>query len=491
VRRALGVVLTAALALPGGQSRAAEEYADTHPPAGVVRRQSPGATEYEASVRGPLLDWAVLERGDGRREIYILGAVEDDPQQLRSLYRVDLTTPGLELVSAELPTPFDRLAALDVDGDGEDDLLLGRPGHLFRVTPPDGSRPAAWTELAGGGGLDLGAALSLLGAAAPPSELVLPTVGALRRLVRDEGSAWELASRPLAVSASRHRYGLRLSTPPSTRLALPAGEVIAVGPEAVGSHRLRSRLVAATGETRDVWSRLPGPESVQSSSFHVLDGRPVLVVSTNSADKLGILERQQLRLFSLYEDSTRAGVGPWLSRPATSRRWQPIESWVLDIDGDGDDDLVVAQLDGLGGGETRIEAFINSGRRGFEARPRATAIERPAAAWHLGADLTGDGLSDLVVLAAGALEVYPTLAAGAPRLTERRPRWSIAGSDIPRVAHSVAVGERGVAVSDERPSRIGRPTTLDLDGDGRAEILLAENPRWGFGRLRIVFLATP
>jgi len=474
---------------------AAQEPQDTHPPAGVVVREEAGARLLEANVPGLLLDWAALDRGDGTREIYILATTEDDPTERRSLYRVDLEPPRLVVLAADLAKEFDRLAAIDAQGEVGPELLLGRPGRIFRAELAGSAETPETlevTRVASAPGLDLGSDLPVRGGPKRPGVLNLPSAGRVRQFTRDGLGDWQLESRtPLVTRASRHRHGLRLTTPKSTLMEVDDGMVLAVGPEAVGTYRLRSLLKPATEGTTaagEVWSRLPGSERVQWSWFHVLDGRPVLLVTTNSADKLGVLERQQLRLFSLYGDRTQAGVGPWLTAKTTSRRWQQVEPFVADIDGDGDDDLVVAQIDGLGSGKAQFEAFVNTGRRSFEAKSRTSTLERESATWHFGSDLTGDGLADLVLLTEGELEVYAMLPAGSRRLIDRRPVWAFTGADIARAEHSVTVGTGGVAVSDDRPSRTGRPEVLDLDGDGRGELILAENPEWGFGRLRVVFL---
>ena len=487
MRRLLSVLVAAGTAWGLSAGSYAQKPEDTHPPAGVVVVEEAGALKVEASVRGELLDWAALERADGGRDVYLLATTEDDPTGRRSLFRVDLDTPRLVTLASDLHEDFDALKAVDGEAGVGPELLLGRLGSFDRADGLNTDAPTL-TRLASGRGLDLAADVAVRGVFGRRDVLNLPAAGLLRRFARQADGEWRLARRVgLVTRASRHRYGLRLTTPPSTLLGLPDGEVLAVGPEAVGTHRLRSELDSAAGRT-EIWSRLPGAERVQWSWFHVLDGRPVLVVTTNSADKLGVLERQRLRVFSLYGDRTQAGVGPWLAAKTTSRRWQRVEPFVADVDSDGDQDLVVAQVDGLGSGKTRLEAFINTGRRGFESQTRATTIEQAPAAWHFGSDLTGDGLVDFVLLTEGRLEVYPTAGAGQRRLIERRPRWSFTGADIPRVEHSVTLGAGGVAVTDTRPTKSGQPHVLDLDGDGRGELILAENPQWGFGRLRIVSL---
>lgn len=472
---------------------AAREPEDTHPPAGVVVSEEAGARRIEANVRGTVLDWAALDRDDGARDVYILATTEDDPTEQRSLFRVDLEPPRLVPLATDLPKTFDRLRAIAGEGQVAPQLLLGRPGAIFAAAGLNGDA-IELAPLASAAGLDLGADVPVRGKRVRPATLNLPSTGLMRRVARDSEGGWALTSRaPLVARASRRLHGLRLTTPRSTVLALDQGEVFAVGPEAIGTHRLRSLLLPANGSdpATEAWSRLPDSESVQRSWFHLLDGKPVLVVTTNSADKLGIFERQQLRVFSLYGDRTQAGVGPWLTAKTSSRRWQHVEPFVADIDRDGDDDLVVAQVDGLGGGKTRLEAFINTGRRSFEPQTRSTTFEQPPAGWHFGSDLTGDGLADLVLLTEGRLEVYAMLPTGARRLIDRRPVWSFPGADIPREEHSVTIGTGGVAITDERHNSTGRPHVFDLDGDGRGELVLAENPQWGFGRLRIVFLPAP
>ncbi len=459
----------------------AQDPADTHPPPGVRVTRDAGATLYEASGPGIILDVAIL---DGEpAQIFLLAAPEG--LERHALYRVDLKSTALVALRGDLDPAFDRLSAVDLDGDGKLELLLGRPGRLFTAGPLDGEPPPKLIKLFSAPGVDLAAALD-----AGSGRLDIPGVGLLRRFGPTDDGWGLLARRALPRRAARHQYGLRLTTPPTTLLTPASGRLLVSGPEVVGERRLRSRLIEADGTAqREVWSRLPEPERLQWSWFKVLDGRPVLIVTTNSADKLGLLERQRLRLFSLYGDRTQEGVGPWLERQTTSRRWQRVEPFIDDIDGDGDEDVVVLQFDGLGSGKIRADALVNNGRRGFEAAERSTVLDRPVTTWSFDGDLTGDGLTDLVVLAEGDLEVYPTVTAGrSRRLVAGKPQWTFPGAEIPREGASVEIGSRGVVVTDDRPESTGRPTLADLDGDGRSEILLAENPKWGFGRLRVVFV---
>ncbi len=490
VAAAVTAAVTAAVPALAPAASGSAEYTDTHPPVGVTVRESAGARLLEATVPGELLDWTAPRATDGRRRIYILATIEDDPDGRSTLYSVTSGRAELVALATGLAAEIDSLAAFDLDEDGAEELLVGQPGRIWRARPRDGGSGLELEPWLAAPGLDLGARLPDTG----DGTLSLPAVGRLRRYSVRSG-ALEVVEYPLPRTASRHLDGLRLTSPRSTLLHAEGEAVYAVGPEAVGDRRLRTTLLAETASPEDAspeddrqeaWSRLPAPERVQWSWFDVLDGRPILVVTTNSAEKLGVLERQNLRLFALRADRTQAGAGPWLAAQTSSRRWQQVRPWVVDVENDGDDDLVVAQFDGLGGGKVKLEAFVNSGDRSFLPRTRSTVIERSAASWHYGDDLTADGLPDLVLFSEGALEVFPAVARAGSRLVARQPLWSFGGGDIPRVEHSVELGAGGVAVHDGRPSKIGVPRALDLDGDGRLELVVAENPQWGFGRLRVV-----
>ena len=64
---------------------------------------------------------------------------------------------------------------------------------------------------------------------------------------------------------------------------------------------------------------LPAAEVVQWHRYMMLNDAPVLVLTVNSADKMGIFERQRLRVFDLRADRTRAGAGPLLEGRTASR----------------------------------------------------------------------------------------------------------------------------------------------------------------------------
>ncbi len=418
----------------------------THPPTGVRTIASEGATTLIASVPGRLLDWCEGggAGGAGRRVLFLLAAPErpaelegDEDPPFHHLYRFDPEAETLEAVDLELPSDLSALRTLDLDGDGVRELIGGTRDRLLQLPGSPSEGPP--TELWRGAAIHFGAALPLDG----PPRLALPEVGALRMLLPTPGGSLRAGGTLLLpVDATRHAFGLRRTSPPVAVLRQGGRLVVAAGPLAIGPRRLASRL-HDDGVEIEAWSNLPTPSVVQRSWFTVIDDRPVLLVATNSADEVGPLERQTLHLFALRSDRTQQGSGPWWNRQVTSRRWQAVEPRVLDLDDDGDDDLVVLQTDGLGGGETVAEAFLNHGRRGFEAQPRRTRIDAAAQGWHLGDDFDGDGLADLVLLSDGALRIHPGEETRSRRLVARKPWRVIPGEELPRESGSVTVDDSG------------------------------------------------
>lgn len=466
------LVLAAVAAAPA----AGEDPLDTHPAPGVSRQRIGGALQWRVAVPGTILDWQAL---DGVP--WLLVDVEELGRPV--LYRADLERRELRAFDP-LGEEVDRLHAADVDGDGEAELVAGRPGSIFAVDAVGSS--ATLRELARSPGIDLAAALPTLDER--PDRLELPTVGALLRFEWRDG-AWRRSSRPLPVRAARSGFGLERASPPTQRIG---DRWLAIGPESVGGRRLRSVLVDAAGIERVVWNRLPGAELPQHRRFLDVDGDLRLAVTTNSADEVGALERQTLHLFGLGEDRTRSGSPPLLSAPLANRRWQAAEPFSLDADGDGDDDLVVLQVDGLGGRQLRAELFEQDEQGRFRAPGRRASIEVAPLGWWLG-DLDGDGRPELVVVDVdGTLSLFEADAdRRSRRWVDRRPSASVPGDPLPRSGGSLEIGSGGVVVRDERPHAAGRPRAVDVDGDGRLEVVLADNPRWGFGRLRIVDFGAP
>jgi hypothetical protein len=430
------------------------------PPAvGVTVARSGAAEVVRAVLPGHLSGVELPRRADGKLDVVFLlraaangkegekaeiepwnpAAESSDEDGTRSFQRLDLTG---NLLRPLLPAvPAGTLGVLDLDGDGAEEVLLAAKGELRSL----GSEARSI--------LDLSATELRIPSRWRDQELTGILAGGVGmvRLYRPNGGRLAPAvERNLPSRATRERWGIRL-TSPRVRSVRGDGNLLAAGPEANGKQRLRTLLIGADSTT-EVWSLLPAPEEVDSSWYVKIDGRPSLIVTTNSADKIGIFESKKLRVFPLAADRTRAGRRPLLATQTTSHRWFPVAPVVTDLDRDGKDDLVVLQLDGMGGGEIIAETFFGRGDGRFETPGRRQKWDLQTRDFHYGRDLTGDGIADLAVAEPRRLAVFPGTKEPRKALVERKPL------EVPLNLAEEA-GIRGLRVTD-------------LDGDGRSEAIL-------------------
>ncbi len=430
------------------------------PPVGVTAARSGAAEVVRAVLPGLLTGVELPRRADGKMDVVLLlraAPKEDDherwnpseeltdegPAGARSFQLLDLTGSLLRPLLAEVQAG--TLGSMDLDGDGAEEVLLATKGELRSLG--SAGRPSEKTIL------DLSG-----------TELRFPSrwrdqqmagilaggVGRVRLYLPNGGALAPSIERNLPSRATRERWGIRL-TSPRVRAVRGDGNLLAAGPETEGKQRLRTLLIGAESAT-EVWSLLPTPEEVDTSWYVKIDGKPALIVTTNSADKIGIFESKKLRVFPLTSDRTRAGRRPLLASQTTSHRWNPVAPIVTDLDRDGKDDLVVLQLDGMGGGEIIAEAFFGRGDGRFETPGRRQKWDLETRDSHYGHDLTGDGIADLAVVEPRRLVVYPGTKEPRKALLERKPL------EVPLNLAEEA-GIRGLRIAD-------------LDGDGRNEAIL-------------------
>lgn len=490
-----GLVAALALSLVTGPPLGAEE-GPAKPAIGVRLDLQSDAAVTDALLPGQLLDWALPRAGGGHRRILLL--VSGAEQELEGNLLLELDPQGGPLVelSRRLDAETNGLAALDVDDDDVDEIIVGRPGGLLVFAHP-GARPplrrrGKWIRA---DGVDLRARPPEGGpqAGSVSTGLYLARLGGLDRVVPDGTGGIEVVElSSLPIRAERLPGGIKLHSPEVTVLESGGGGgLYAIGPESVGSRRLRTLLVDRAGQTsEEVWSALPEPEVVQWRDYVRLNGRPALVVTVNSADKLGIFERQRLRVFELSSDRTRAGAPTILESRTASRRWQRVWPTVVDLNADGADDLVLIQTDGLGGMKLVAEAFLGDGGGGLSAVPRRTAVDRPVSLALFGPDFTGDGAPDLVVAAAGELVVLAGIADSKKRFVEKEPARLVTFTDSAAVETEVELDESGVVMRQRGRAADEALRAVDLDGDGGEEILWIEgrdgHPHWDGGRVRVV-----
>jgi hypothetical protein len=442
----------------------------------------------DAVLPGHLLDTATPRVSGNRRRLVVL-ITPDSPQAVftpegaRSLYLIDPERAGAPRKLLDgLPEKSSALDAIDLDGDGVEEILLGEPGKLWTLGSADA--PDAPRLLLEASGFDLRRS------AASRGRFQAVDMGRLRTWTLDGGRLVPGPEQALPVRATREQRALRLSSLPVAAVGdLP---LQAVGPEENGKTRLRTILLGPDGQRTEAWSQLPGREKVDGARYIALDGRPVLIVFTSDADKIGIFAEQRFRLFLLSADRTRSGQPPSLAFETATNRWFPVEPVVTDLDRDGRQDLVVLQPEGLGGGDFVVDAFFGQGSPGggrFE-RPRRLKLNNlEARFWRYGDDVTGDGAADLITLSETGLRVFAGTADPRRDLLDRRPRQTLdfaAGKET--VTVSLGAGSEGAEMASSISNPLGRPQLADLDGDGGMEILLASRNAGGRGRLIVVRL---
>lgn len=461
---------------------AAGDEGDEPPPAvGVTVQELAGARIVEAVLPGSAL---AAEPGAGG--IAILLAPEGDADGPRSLYRFDPSGGGeLTELARDLPAAADSLSHLDVDGDGRGELIVGEPGriHLLgALEDPAGRRPRVLLEAPD---LDLGRLVRQGLIRLDETFLPHPTVGRLATYRAGAGPTLTLVSEiDLPVTARRLRTGLQLSTPPVHRLERPGSGPpwLAVGPERQGNRRLLTTLIdpgaGEPGERRaEAWCQLSADEKVVESWYLSVDGLPVLVAAVLRADRIGILEKKKLRVFPLRTDRTRAGTRPALEIQTVTRHWFGLGVRVADFDRDGRGDLIVVQPDGLGAKKLAVEVYRGKGNGGFFLTPRRSVVVVPEAVWTF-EDIDGDGVGDLVSVDDDRrLVVFRGLGASRKKaVLEKAPRWSFEAQPSTEAARGIVIevgdDEEGDSDSDGVERHFIRPRVVDLDGDGRGEILL-------------------
>jgi len=409
---------------------------DEPPPIGVRAIGEGELTGIEAIFPGRILSvTAPLDR-DGRRIPLVLIDPEDDPGGPRRIFTASEKDGMVELARG-LPPAVNALGALDLGGGPAEEVIAAEPGRLYNLgSVRRAGRPLAPPEpLFERPGIDLrlpGREL-FRPAFAADRPLALSRLGEFFLLESDgEGGLRERIRVELPIAASRRSWGLELRSPQSTELE-DLGLYLA-GPEEAGPARLRTLVIdPKTGRGQEAFSRLPGREAVAGSWYVDLDGRPTLVAATLDAEKVGIFEKQRLRFFHLATgDRSRSGHRPSFELETASRRWQPLGLHVGDVDGDGHDDLILIQPQGLGGGDLLVDVYNGRGTGRFDGRPRRVELDDvDTERWLYGLgrdtlDLDEDGFGELVTLdGEGVLSVFAGQRDRRGRIVERRPRWKL------------------------------------------------------------------
>lgn len=415
----------------------------------------------------------------------------EDDERPRALYRLRVDPDGgieatdLEPVAVDLPADLDALArvgdALFAGARGEDDEESS--GRLLRWRDDEKHFELVFEHPS----LDLDR-LARAGLIHDAS-IAVPEVGRLVHY-RFEGDRFEgdeptiVGETPLPAFTRRCPTGFEMTSPPVERLppsSPDAGPRYVAGPVASGATRLRSILIDPSAEepVANAWSRLPSPEDVDAHHWVTIDGRPYLVAITTDAERLGVFEKSKLRVLPLVTDRTRAGRGATFELETETRNWYAVGVEIFDEDGDGRDDLVVLQPQGLSGGDLVVEVFRGIGDGRFDRRSRKEEIDDAEGAdWSFDRDWTGDGRRDLLVVAEGDLRLYPG-SDHRRRPVESDPAWSLTAEAT--AAARTIVERPGHADAPTRFAYRGRLVVENLDAgpesDDRPEIVLVRTVR--------------
>jgi hypothetical protein len=470
------------------------------PSASVTR--VPDGERADLTADGTLLGWAAPLRKDGR-DLFLLVGEPGSEAEARSctldegeaprprldarLYRWSRTAPTtLRQVAEKLPRG--TLDAADLERDGIEELLLFREGHVDEVADDGTLRPLLQNAALGARTLDPRSARAN---EATPFRLSLD--GRWTTFRRDSDAPLrETASLELPVRVFKTSSFVRVIVPE----AVPIGSSnsFATFPETIGNERLRTALLQPDAEagarSKECWAQLPESERLLDVSFAPIDGVPSLIVTTMSAEKLNIFGEKRLRVFTLSGDRTRAGESPRFAALTGLNIWQSASPVVDDLDGDGHDDLVLGYWKGLKNSIVALEIYPGKGNGGF-AKPKTTdfdVADGDKAFLEFGKDVDGDGRPDLILLAGKKALVFPGQGPGASKAVLSQPSRAVPLLAGQPMASQTFVGIDlfgGFQVSRSSPG-LGTPRVLDVDRDGRPELLFAGDLD-GHARVSIVF----
>lgn len=435
----------------------------------------------------PLVAHAAPRAEDGGRTLMLLtrvgdagepatdrGPCDDTTPDATALYRLDYdrARPSLILLRDDLPADATNIDAFDVDGDGVDEVLIFRPGQML-VLGESGTEVLVEDE-------------DLRRAEASLDEPWLQVVGVGTAKYYRPGSTpgWELVSQvELPIKASLGPDGFRVSSPAPVPLGRGADGalVFSTGAQPYGSQRLKVLLVRPeNGEVEECWARLPTPETLITQVPLLLAGDPVLLVTSMPAEDFGLFKAQELRLFPLKRDRSRSGRPPLAAFKTRANIiiWTDARPRLLDVDRDGREDLVLIYWKGFDREHIVLDVYLQEEDGGFSESARTTTLKVKHADSSVSSyvfhDFDGDGRFDLMLVADGKLLIHRGSAksVGGRKLLEKTPAYSapLVITALENGGEVVVMGSGGISTTTlGRPTR---PLPLDLDGDGRSEVLL-------------------
>ena len=474
------------------------------PRAEVVKLED--GTRTDLTVDGPVLDWGVVRRGDRRIVMAYVGppppakaptacgvesAAPSPAKHEARLFAWDMQRAAtLSLVGSALPQGLFRV--VDVDGDGADEIVVfGEDGIDELVVDLDAATTAVRRLIAG-------RFAPVESDGSPDRDLRAVSIGAVTTYRRAEEGALRPASEvELPIVVYRRSDGVHVRTASFRPLGRSADGRLrfVTGMERLPDlRRVRTLVLDPDGpadtRTIEAWGRFPSRERALEHEVVLLDGAPVLIVLTTPGDKLSLFGEKLLHIFPLQADRTRNGVAPLFTSETGINLWQGAASHILDLDGDGRDDLVFVYWKGLKDTIAALEVRRRADDGSFE-KPKTFDFDvekGDRGSTFYGRDLDGDGRPDLALHAGGAFQVFP---GSPPDRAIDRPVAKVPSRRIPlpddlstTFSESMSFGPQGLSV-DRVVTDFRFPRFIDLDGDGRVEGIFAGGTAQA-GRLAII-----
>ncbi len=417
---------------------------------------------------------------------------DTSPPPPLALYRLELQRQELIPVRQDLPGDGSTLHAADLDGDGEQELLLRRPGQFLELRP-DGLIPLIDIPPS------IGARLHA-SADGAPAVASATSGGSLRLYLAGAGTKdWqETAAIALPSTGKVQANGLsiRHAVPKYVGRSQDGKLLYATPPQAVGPRRLQVTLTAldpSSGEAQisDCWAGLPGPETLLNYHFLLLEGRPMLLAETMPSDKLSLFGEKLLRLFPLETDRSRLGPAPLFAVQSRMNLWQDAHPVLVDVNRDGRMDLVMGYWKGLLSPRVALDAYVREPDGSFRSSPRTTAFDvknGEGSYLHYGDDLDGDSLPDLLVRRDQSWLLHSGLPSSSGKKLVDRKATALSLEVQETVLTGVEIQLSSAGVSHFTSVAQRRPQFADLaGGKGRAILLIWRGDGSSPGGLQVLW----
>ncbi len=439
---------------------------------------SPAETPSRQTLRGegyqgvdfifsqPARQWSALLGPKGA--VLLVWVDSEEREEASSLYALSPGASSFELW-LEIPAEVVSLEPADLDGDGLQELLLeGEDGLSVAYWNPQKSGFNPPVKLSGSAGLRLeDRVLSSV-----KNTLAFAQSASLDRFSVEAASLKAQDGLALPVRVDRRSTRLDLTSPAVLHLGtVQDKETLLTEALEEEDSRFSSHLLSPGSEVRVAWGRFPRPSKIVNQWPLRWRDRPVLALTTRDSQKLGLFEKIRLEVYPLQPDLSQQGYPPFFDIATRSRSWQKMEVHVNELHGSSAEDLMVIQTEGLGSHKIQLDVYPGA-PSGFSHRAVRWEL-KDAANWSYLADVSGDGLGDLLVEGESGSRLYISQRSRkGPFHKKRFLEWPKVAKEIQQVVN-VTMGSGGSTVDHRIRASWARAEAVDWDGDGQREIIMA------------------